>query len=168
MLTIETRKGKYIHNMLKDVKEFVDNKYSLDILQCVYVDEKGISACNLTDGKRITRLWDHSIKVTGKAHALIPYEVLRNITGAAKTVRGIKAYGLANDRVIIKIQSIPYRIGKHGYSYVMGKPPYIQIKSGKFNAKLVTENPTDYPVVRITPQPVTEIVTDETLDEAAD
>ena len=107
MLTIEARKAEKIEKILKDVKSFIGCKRDIDILQCVYIDEKGISVNNCETA--ITRLWDASVIVKGKGHALIPFEFLLYLLGGFKTFKGTKLHGLKGQRVKITITPIVYK-----------------------------------------------------------
>ena len=79
MLTIEARKAEKIEKILKDVKSFIGCKRDIDILQCVYIDEKGISVNNCETA--ITRLWDANVNIKGEGHALINFEILSYLIG---------------------------------------------------------------------------------------
>ena len=149
MLTIEARKAEKIEKILKDVKSFIGCKRDIDILQCVYIDEKGISVNNCQTA--ITRLWDASVIVKGKGHALIPFEFLLYLLGGFKTFKGTKLHGLKGQRVKITVTPIVYKPNEYHKGHVVAESiPRLTIESGKFTAKLICVNPCDYPEVRIT------------------
>lgn len=132
MLRIRARKAEKIGRHLQDVKTFVGTTHQLDILQTVYIDEKGISANNI-DGA-VTRMWDEGVSVHGQGHVCINFrKFVRLFNGRYKNCEGLKGY--------------PVEV-------TITEDHRVLIKSGRFNAEMLcTMDSDDFPMVRVVDTP---------------